>query len=77
MTSFTDTTYALGTDDKPFVCTHDDGSASFFLPGYLHTSDGRGFCLRLEPCHIPAVEKLLALLKNEATILAHDPKEGD
>jgi hypothetical protein len=77
MTSFTDTTYVLGTDDEPMVCAHRDGSVAFFLPGYRHQGDGRGFCLRLLPCHIPAVQEFLATLTRQATILAHDPKEGD
>jgi len=73
MTTFTSTTYVLSTDDEPCVTRHRDGSVAFHLPDY----DGRGFCLRLEPCHIQAVQKLLAALNAEATILCHDPKEGD
>lgn len=73
MHSSTTTTYSLSTDDDPCVTRHQDGSVSFHLDDY----DGRGFCLRLEPCHIPAVQELLAALNTAATVLAHDPKEGD
>lgn len=73
MTSYTSTTYVLSTDDDPCITRHQDGGVSFHLSDY----HGRGFCLRLESCHIPAVQELLAALNRQATVLAHDPKEGD
>jgi len=65
MTSFTATTYNLNANDTPSISRHDDGTVSFHLPDY----EGRGFCLRLKPCHIPDIERLLVTMHHQVAML--------